>query len=38
MIAEINNHYIVDLILMDGMKAFLDKGPEQGHVVEPNFF
>ena len=21
---------------MDGMKAFVDKGPEQGHVVEPN--
>jgi uncharacterized protein (DUF362 family) len=36
MIAEINNHYGVDLILMDGMKAFTDKGPEQGHVVEPN--
>ena len=36
MIAEINNNYRVDLILMDGMKAFVDKGPEQGHVVEPN--
>jgi uncharacterized protein (DUF362 family) len=36
MIAEINNHYHVDLILMDGMKAFVNKGPEQGHVVEPN--
>jgi len=36
MIAEINNNYDVDLILMDGMKAFVDKGPEQGHVVEPN--
>ena len=21
---------------MDGMKAFLDKGPEQGHLIEPN--
>jgi uncharacterized protein (DUF362 family) len=36
MIAEINNHYKTDLILMDGMKAFMNKGPEQGHVVEPN--
>ncbi len=36
MIAEINNHYNVDMVLMDGMKAFVDKGPEQGHVVEPN--
>jgi len=36
MIAEINNSYDVDLILMDGMKAFVDKGPEQGHLVEPN--
>jgi uncharacterized protein (DUF362 family) len=36
MIAEINNHYNMDLVLMDGIKAFVDKGPEQGHVVEPN--
>jgi uncharacterized protein (DUF362 family) len=36
MIAEINNEYHVDLILMDGMKAFVDKGPEQGHLIEPN--
>ncbi len=36
MIAEINNHYNTDLILMDGMKAFVNKGPETGHVVEPN--
>lgn len=36
MIAEINNHYNTDLILMDGMKAFVNKGPEKGHVVEPN--
>ena len=36
MIAEINDTYDVDLILMDGMKAFVDKGPEQGHLVEPN--
>ena len=36
MIAEINSNYDVDLILMDGMKAFVDKGPDQGHLVEPN--
>ena len=36
MIAEINNHYNMDPVLMDGIKAFVDKGPEQGHVVEPN--
>ncbi len=35
MIAEINKHYPVDLILMDGMKAFLNKGPERGLVTEP---
>jgi len=36
MIAEINEHYPVDLVLMDGMKAFLNKGPERGLVAEPN--
>lgn len=36
MIAEINSYYNVDLILMDAMKAFLNKGPEKGLVVEPN--
>lgn len=36
MIAEINNHYDVDLIIMDAMKAFVDNGPEQGTTVEPN--
>lgn len=36
MIAEINRHYPVDMVLMDGMKAFLDKGPERGLVAEPN--
>jgi uncharacterized protein (DUF362 family) len=36
MIAEINKYYNIDLVLMDGMKAFVDKGPEQGQVVEPN--
>ncbi len=36
MIAEINQYYDVDLILMDGMKAFVNKGPEIGKIVEPN--
>lgn len=36
MIAEINLHYPVDLVLMDGMKAFLNKGPERGVTAEPN--
>lgn len=36
MIAEINQKYPMDLVLMDGMKAFVDKGPEMGHLVEPN--
>ena len=36
MIAEINKHYKVDLVLMDGVKAFLNKGPERGLVTEPN--
>ena len=36
MIAEINSYYNVDVILMDAMKVFLNKGPETGVVVEPN--
>jgi uncharacterized protein (DUF362 family) len=36
MIAEINQHYQTDLILMDATKAFLNDGPERGLVVEPN--
>ena len=36
MIAEINKHYHVDLIVMDAINAFITKGPEQGEVVEPN--
>jgi uncharacterized protein (DUF362 family) len=36
MIAEINQYYNVNLILMDGMKAFINKGPETGKIVEPN--
>ncbi len=35
MIAEINKHYNVDLVVMDAIKAFITQGPEQGEVVEP---
>jgi len=36
MIAEINKFYRVDLVIMDGIKAFVSEGPEKGEVVEPN--
>jgi uncharacterized protein (DUF362 family) len=36
MIAEINNHYNLDFVLMDGIKAFTTGGPERGTLVEPN--
>ena len=36
MIAEINNNYNVDFVLMDGIKAFTTGGPDQGTLVEPN--
>ena len=36
MIAEINSHYSLDFVLMDGIKAFVTGGPESGKVVEPN--
>jgi uncharacterized protein (DUF362 family) len=36
MIAEINQHYNVDAVIMDGMKAFITGGPESGTKVEPN--
>jgi uncharacterized protein (DUF362 family) len=35
MIAEINQHYPVDLVLMDATEAFVDRGPETGTTVEP---
>lgn len=35
MIAEINRFYNVDLVIMDALKAFINKGPERGDVVEP---
>jgi uncharacterized protein (DUF362 family) len=36
MIAEINNNYNLDFVLMDGIKAFTTGGPESGTTVEPN--
>ena len=36
MIAEINSHYNVDFVLMDGIKAFTTGGPDRGTLVEPN--
>ena len=36
MIAEINQRYRVDVVVMDGIRAFIDGGPERGEVVEPN--
>ena len=36
MIAEINQSYNLDFVLMDGIKAFVTGGPDLGKVVEPN--
>ena len=36
MIAEINGHYRVDVVVMDGVRAFISGGPEKGEIVEPN--
>lgn len=36
MIAEINSHYNIDFVLMDGIKAFVTGGPDRGTLVEPN--
>jgi uncharacterized protein (DUF362 family) len=35
MIAEINKFYRADLVVMDGIKAFVSGGPEKGELVEP---
>lgn len=35
MIAEINRAYRNDLIIMDGMKAFVNGGPDRGDMVDP---
>jgi uncharacterized protein (DUF362 family) len=36
MIAEINSQYKTDLVVMDGLKAYVDGGPEGGREVDPN--
>ncbi len=36
MIAEINQHYTLDFVVIDGIQAFITGGPEKGQVVEPN--
>jgi uncharacterized protein (DUF362 family) len=36
MIAEVNSHYNLDFVVMDGIKAFVSGGPEKGREVEPN--
>jgi len=35
MIAEINKHYNVNLVVMDAIKVFTNGGPERGNVAEP---
>jgi len=37
-VAEINLAYKPDLIILDGRKAFVSRGPDRGEVVEPNIF
>jgi uncharacterized protein (DUF362 family) len=36
MIAEVNQAYAPDLVVLDGMEAFLDGGPERGTRAQPN--
>jgi uncharacterized protein (DUF362 family) len=36
MIAEINSLYNLDVVVMDGIKAFISGGPDKGTMVEPN--
>jgi uncharacterized protein (DUF362 family) len=36
MIAEINTAYKPDLIVLDGIQAFTNGGPEQGKMVQSN--
>jgi uncharacterized protein (DUF362 family) len=38
MIAELNQGYRTDLIVMDGVKAFTDGGPSRGTLVDGNVF
>ena len=36
MIAEINQQFQTDLIIMDAIKGFITQGPEKGQEIEPN--
>ncbi len=36
MIAEINSHYRADVVVMDGLEAFITGGPDQGQRVSPS--
>jgi uncharacterized protein (DUF362 family) len=36
MLAEINQHYRVDVVVMDAIRGFISDGPERGEMVEPN--
>ncbi len=36
MIAEINKWYKPDIVIMDGIKAFTDGGPDKGKEIQPN--
>jgi uncharacterized protein (DUF362 family) len=36
MISEINGHYRTDVVVMDGIQAFISGGPEKGEIAEPN--
>ncbi|MFW9993372.1 MAG: DUF362 domain-containing protein [Candidatus Odinarchaeota archaeon] len=36
MIAEINQAYSPDLVILDGIDAFVDRGPMEGKLVHPN--
>jgi uncharacterized protein (DUF362 family) len=38
MIAELNQGYSPDLIIMDGVAAFTDGGPSSGQLAQPNVF
>lgn len=36
MIAEINQHFKTDMIIMDAIKGFVTQGPDKGQIIEPN--
>lgn len=36
MIAEINRFYEVDMVIMDAVSGFKNRGPDVGHLIEPN--